>query len=54
MCKGHEIAVLRGAAGPDGGHVVTMGTPEEVAVNEASLTGRFLAPLLRGVEAGVG
>ncbi len=33
--------------GPDGGHIVAQGTPEQVAKNKASYTGRFLAPLLR-------
>ena len=32
--------------GKGGGTVVATGTPEEVARNEASFTGRFLAPLL--------
>ncbi|HWK90592.1 MAG TPA: hypothetical protein VNP72_11455, partial [Longimicrobium sp.] len=36
-------------AGPDGGRVVAMGRPEEVARVEESLTGRWLAPLLEGV-----
>ena len=33
-------------AGPRGGHVVAQGTPEQVAVAEASHTGRYLRPLL--------
>ena len=33
-------------AGPDGGHVVAMGAPEVVAATAASLTGRYLAPML--------
>jgi excinuclease ABC subunit A len=32
--------------GHNGGHVVTCGTPEQVAACRASHTGRFLAPLL--------
>jgi excinuclease ABC subunit A len=48
------IVDLGPGAGPNGGHVVAMGTPEEVAAVEASVTGRFLARLLAGVAAGVG
>ncbi len=33
-------------AGPDGGLVVAMGTPEEVAAVPESVTGRYLVPLL--------
>ena len=32
--------------GSGGGHIIAAGTPEEVAANKASHTGRFLAPLL--------
>jgi excinuclease ABC subunit A len=32
--------------GAGGGTVVATGTPEEVAANEASFTGRYLRPLL--------
>jgi excinuclease ABC subunit A len=32
--------------GEGGGRIVAQGTPEEVAANPASHTGRFLAPLL--------
>jgi len=32
--------------GEGGGHIVATGTPEEVAANPASWTGKFLAPLL--------
>jgi excinuclease ABC subunit A len=32
--------------GAGGGHVVALGTPEEVAANPASHTGRYLKPLL--------
>jgi excinuclease ABC subunit A len=51
----HNLDVIKTAdhivdLGPDGGdaggHVVVMGTPEEVAGSEASYTGQFLAPLL--------
>jgi excinuclease ABC subunit A len=40
-------------AGPDGGQVVAQGTPEDVASVAASVTGRFLAPLL-GAAGGLG
>jgi excinuclease ABC subunit A len=33
-------------AGPEGGRVVAMGTPEEVAAVGESLTGRYLARML--------
>ena len=35
--------------GPKGGEVVAAGTPEEVALNPRSHTGRFLRPILPGV-----
>jgi excinuclease ABC subunit A len=38
-------------AGPGGGRVVAMGTPEEVAQVPESVTGRYLVPLLEGVAA---
>ncbi len=53
----HNLDVIRTAdwvvdlgpgAGPDGGRVVAMGRPEEVARVEGSLTGRWLRPLLEG------
>ncbi len=47
------IVDLGPGAGPDGGHVVAMGTPEEVAQVEESLTGRWLAPMLEAAAAGV-
>jgi len=34
--------------GAGGGQVVAEGTPEAVAANPASYTGRYLAPLLAG------
>ncbi|HET9134453.1 MAG TPA: excinuclease ABC subunit UvrA [Gemmatimonadales bacterium] len=34
-------------AGADGGRIVAMGTPEEVAATPTSHTGRYLAPLLK-------
>jgi excinuclease ABC subunit A len=34
--------------GEDGGHIVTTGTPEQVAQIEASYTGRYLRPVLAG------
>jgi len=40
------IIDLGPGAGPDGGRVVAMGTPEELVRVEESLTGRYLAPLL--------
>jgi excinuclease ABC subunit A len=42
------IVDLGPGAGPEGGRVVGMGTPEEIAALPESLTGRFLAPLLVG------
>ncbi|HEV2148747.1 MAG TPA: excinuclease ABC subunit UvrA [Longimicrobiaceae bacterium] len=47
------IVDLGPGAGPEGGRVVAMGTPEEVAQVEESLTGRWLAPLLEGAATGV-
>ena len=32
--------------GPDGGHVVAQGRPEDIAAHPDSITGRYLAPLL--------
>jgi len=34
--------------GSGGGQIIAIGTPEEVANNRASHTGRFLKPLLSG------
>jgi excinuclease ABC subunit A len=51
----HNLEVVKAAdwvidlgpeAGPDGGRVVAMGRPEEIAAVEASRTGRYLAPIL--------
>ena len=42
------IVDLGPGAGPDGGRVVAMGRPEEVARAEGSLTGQWLAPMLDG------
>ncbi|HEU0301411.1 MAG TPA: excinuclease ABC subunit UvrA, partial [Longimicrobium sp.] len=42
------IVDLGPGAGPDGGRVVAMGRPEEVARVEGSVTGQWLAPLLDG------
>ncbi|MEX0912450.1 MAG: excinuclease ABC subunit UvrA [Gemmatimonadota bacterium] len=51
----HNLEVIKTAdwiidlgpgAGPDGGRVVAMGTPEEVAGVQESVTGRYLRPLL--------
>jgi excinuclease ABC subunit A len=53
----HNLDVIKTAdyivdLGPDGGdaggHVVAMGTPEDVAANAASYTGQFLVPTLGG------
>jgi excinuclease ABC subunit A len=52
----HNLDVIKTAdwvvdMGPEGGHrggqVIATGTPEQVAANAASHTGRFLAPLLQ-------
>ncbi|MEX2537762.1 MAG: excinuclease ABC subunit UvrA [Actinomycetota bacterium] len=45
---GDYIVDLGPEGGDAGGHVVVVGTPETVAECEASYTGRYLAPLLRG------
>ncbi len=51
----HNLDVLKNAdhiidlgpgGGPDGGHIVVAGPPESLVENEASITGRYLAPLL--------
>ena len=51
----HNLDVIKTAdwvvdLGPEGGHrggmIIAQGTPEDVAANPASHTGRFLAPLL--------
>ena len=56
----HNLDVIKSAdhlidIGPEGGAAggtgVATGTPEEVAANPASHTGRFLQPLLRGAAA---
>src|SRR5579883_3266771 len=53
----HNLEVIKTAdwildlgpeGGDGGGRIVAEGTPEEIAVNAASHTGRFLAPLLQG------
>jgi excinuclease ABC subunit A len=55
----HNLDVIKSAdyvvdlgpeGGDEGGRIVCEGTPEEVARNPASHTGRFLAPLLAGAE----
>ena len=46
------IVDLGPGAGPDGGRVVAMGRPEEVARVPESLTGQWLAPLLDERSAG--
>jgi excinuclease ABC subunit A len=52
----HNLDVIKTAdwvidMGPEGGHrggeLIAQGTPEEVAKNKVSHTGRFLAPLLK-------
>lgn len=59
----HNLEVIKSAdwlvdigpeAGDQGGQIVATGTPESVAKNSASHTGRFLAPLLRGGGKGQG
>jgi excinuclease ABC subunit A len=45
------VVDLGPGAGPDGGHVVAMGRPEDVAQVAESLTGQWLAPMLEGREA---
>ncbi|MCZ6783146.1 MAG: ATP-binding cassette domain-containing protein, partial [Proteobacteria bacterium] len=51
----HNLDVVRNAdwlldlgpgGGPDGGHIVAQGTPEQVARVRASFTGRYLVPML--------
>jgi len=44
-CADHVID-LGPEGGGRGGTVVATGTPEDVAANESSHTGRFLAPML--------
>jgi excinuclease ABC subunit A len=53
----HNLDVIKNAdwivdmgpeGGSGGGRVIAEGTPEQVAANEFSHTGRFLAPILRG------
>lgn len=46
------IIDLGPGAGPDGGRVVAMGPPELVAETEESLTGQWLARILKGEPAG--
>ncbi len=41
------IVDLGPEGGSGGGHIIATGTPEQIADNEASHTGRFLKPLLR-------
>jgi len=57
----HNLDVIKTAdwvidLGPEGGHrggaIIAEGTPEDVAANPASHTGRFLAPLLKANRAG--
>jgi excinuclease ABC subunit A len=51
----HNLEVIKTAdwildlgpeGGEGGGRIVAFGTPDDIAVNTASHTGRFLAPLL--------
>jgi excinuclease ABC subunit A len=59
----HNLDVIKTAdwlidLGPEGGNrgglLVAEGTPEEVAANDASHTGRFLKPILNGRGVGIG
>jgi excinuclease ABC subunit A len=52
----HNLDVMKSAdwiidlgpeGGDGGGHVVAVGTPEQVARNRKSITGKFLKPLLK-------
>jgi excinuclease ABC subunit A len=52
----HNLDVIKSAdwvidlgpeGGSGGGHVVAVGTPDQIAANEESLTGKFLAPVLK-------
>jgi excinuclease ABC subunit A len=45
------IVDLGPEGGSGGGRIIATGTPEDVAANPASHTGRFLAPLLEAAEA---
>jgi excinuclease ABC subunit A len=45
-CADHLID-LGPEGGAAGGRVIAVGTPEEVAANAKSATGRFLRPLLK-------
>ena len=48
MIKSADYVIDLGPeGGAGGGRIVAEGTPEEVARNEASATGRFLAELVR-------
>ncbi len=51
----HDLDVMRNAdyiidmgpgGGPEGGKIVAVGTPLQIAANPASITGKYLAPLL--------
>jgi excinuclease ABC subunit A len=59
----HNLDVIKTAdwvvdLGPEGGHrggqIIATGTPEEIAANPASHTGRFLAKLLPAAKAAKG
>jgi len=52
----HNLDVIKSAdwvidlgpeGGSGGGHVVAVGTPDQIAANEHSLTGKFLATVLK-------
>jgi excinuclease ABC subunit A len=58
----HNLDVIKSAdtiidlgpeGGDDGGEVVAVGTPEEIAAHPTSHTGRFLKPVLEGRGASV-
>ena len=51
----HDLDVMRNAdyiidmgpgGGPEGGKIVAVGTPLQIAATPASITGKYLAPLL--------
>ena len=43
-----HIIDLGPGAGDDGGYIIATGTPEEVAGNEGSMTGKYIRDVLSG------